>query len=52
MGRIGTITPEEVDGVEEPPTAVALAIAIAIAETTRSQNIHLKEKWKTVRFPN
>ena len=34
MVRTGTRTPEEVDGAEEPPTAVAVAIAVTIAETT------------------
>ena len=45
-------TPGEVDGAKDPQTAVAVAIAVPIAETSQSQNIHLKGKWKTVRFPN
>ena len=47
-----TRTPEEVDRAEEPPTAVAMAIAVTVGGTTWLQNIHLKEEWKTVRFPN
>ena len=45
MVRTGTRTPEEVDGAKAP-TAVAVAIAVTVAEleTTRLQNIHLKEK--------
>ena len=38
-----TGTPGEVNGAEEPPTAVAAAIAITIAETSQLQNIHSKE---------
>ena len=44
MVRTGTRSPEEVDGAEEHPTPVAGAIAVTVAETTRSQNIHLKGK--------
>ena len=43
-----TETPREVDRTDEPPTALAVAIAVPIAETSQSQNIHSKEKWKTV----
>ena len=52
MVRTGTKSLEEVDGGKEHPTAVAVAIAVTVVETTWSQNIYLKEKWKTVRFPN
>ena len=48
MVRIGTRSPEEVDGAEEDPAAVAMVIAVTVAETTQLQNIHLKEKLKTV----
>ena len=44
MVRTGTRTPEEVDGAEEHPLAVVVAIDVTVVETTRSQNIHLKEK--------
>ena len=46
MVRTGTRFPEEVDGDEEHPTAVAVAIVVMVTETTWSQNIHLKEKRK------
>ena len=52
MVRTGTRSPEKVNGAEEDPTAVAVAIAVMVGETTRSQNMHLKEKLKTVRFPS
>ena len=42
--RTVTRTPKEVDGAKEPQTEVAAAIAVTIAETSRLQNIHLKEK--------
>ena len=48
MVRTRTITLEEVDGAEETPAAEAAAIAVTIAETSRLQNMHLKEKLKTV----
>ena len=52
MVRTGTRTPEEVDRAKAP-AAEAAAIAVTIAEITWLQiNIHSKEKWKTVRFPN
>ena len=44
MVRTGTRSPEELDGDEEHPTAVAVAIAVTVAETTQLQNIHLKGK--------
>ena len=46
MIRTGTRSLEEVDGAEEDPTAMAVAIAVKVAETTWSKNIHLKEKMK------
>ena len=52
MVRTGIRSPEEVDGAEEDPAAVAVAIAVTVAETTWLQNIYLKEKWKTVQFLN
>ena len=52
MDRTGSKSPEEVDRGEEHPTEAAVAIAVMVAETTQSQNIRLKEKWKTVLFPN
>ena len=52
MVRTGTKTPNEVDGGEEVPAAKALAIAVMVMETRRLQSMHLKEKEKTVRFPN
>ena len=36
MVRTGTRSPEEVDGAEEHPTAVAVAIAVTVAETAQS----------------
>ena len=46
MVRTGTRSLEEEDGAKEDPVSVAVAIAVTVAETTRLQNIHLKEKWK------
>ena len=39
-----TGTPGEVDGGEDPPTAVAMVVTVPIAETSQSQNINSKEK--------
>ena len=47
MVRTGTRSPEEVgevEGAEEGPAAGVVAIAVTVAETTRSQDTHLKEK--------
>ena len=44
MVRTRTRSPEEMDGAKEDPAVVAGAIAMTVAETTRLQNIHLKEK--------
>ena len=52
MVKTGTRFPEEVDGAKEFPLAVAMANTVTVAETTWLQNIHLKEKLKTVLFPN
>ena len=46
MVRTGTRSPEDVEGAKEGPAAVAVAIAITVAETTWTQNMHLKEKLK------
>ena len=42
--QTGTKSPEEVDEAKEAPTAEAAAITVTVAETTRSLNIHWKEK--------
>ena len=34
MVRTGTRSPEEVDGAEEDPVVVAVAITVTVAETT------------------
>ena len=52
MVRPETKTSEEVDGAKEIPLGEAMVIAVTVAETRQLQNMHLKEKWKTVRVPN
>ena len=52
MVRTRIKTPEKVDGAEEILPAEAAAIAVTDVETRQYENMHLKEKWKTVWFPN
>ena len=44
MVRTKTRSLEEVNGAEENPAVVAVAIAVTVAETTCLQNVYLKEK--------
>ena len=44
MVRTRIRTPEELDGAKVLAAEVS-AIAVTIAETTRLQNMYLKEKW-------